>query len=72
MNDVRNWNFSDHINFMHPDYIQDMEDVESICNTLFDNLYPGDGDGNSHKIHLTLTLSKESINIKTPDSLTWK
>ena len=42
-------NFSDHINFMHPDYIQDMEDVESICNTLFDNLYPGDGDGNFFK-----------------------
>ncbi|HNP96127.1 MAG TPA: type IV secretion system DNA-binding domain-containing protein [Cyclobacteriaceae bacterium] len=41
-------NYSVWINFISPDYIQQMEDAESVANTLFDNLYPGDGaaDGN--------------------------
>lgn len=42
-------NYSDHFNFLDPIYIQEMEDVEAICNTFFDNLYPGDGDGNFFK-----------------------
>ncbi|MEQ8580056.1 MAG: type IV secretory system conjugative DNA transfer family protein [Balneola sp.] len=42
-------NFSDHFNFLDPQYIQEMEDVEAVCNTFFDNLYPGDGDGNFFK-----------------------
>lgn len=36
-------NLSDQINPIDPMYLEKMEDVEDISNTLFDNLYPGEG-----------------------------
>lgn len=36
-------NRSAHFNLIDPNYLTDMEDVENISKTLFDNLYPGDG-----------------------------
>jgi len=36
-------NLSDHLNFLDPMYLQDIEDCEAITNALFDNLYPSSG-----------------------------
>ena len=42
-------NYSDHFNPISPRFIEKMEDVEALASEFFNNLYPGDSEGNFFK-----------------------